>query len=96
MQRLGISRTDDIVCYDNVGVFSAPRVAWTLQFFGAERVRILNGGLKKWVAEGRKIESGPEKKGETVKDVQFNSKNKKVVVRTYSDINKLVSQNIHK
>src|SRR2546430_14647475 len=26
--------------------------------FGHTNVRILNGGLKKWVAEGRKVESG--------------------------------------
>lgn len=60
MKQLRIRRTDNIVCYDNIGIFSSPRVAWTLQLFGAERVRILNGGMKKWLKEKRPIESGIE------------------------------------
>ena len=61
MERLRIRRTDNIICYDNVGIFSSPRVAWTMELFGAERVRVLNGGFKKWLKEGRPTESGPEK-----------------------------------
>jgi thiosulfate/3-mercaptopyruvate sulfurtransferase len=33
-------------------------VWWMFLSFGHPNVRILNGGLKKWVAEGRKVESG--------------------------------------
>lgn len=58
MKRLGIRRTDNIICYDNTGIYSAPRVAWTFRYFGAERVLILDGGFKKWVKEGRKTEGG--------------------------------------
>jgi len=29
------------------------------RYFGAENVKVLNGGLKKWKAEGRRTESGP-------------------------------------
>lgn len=61
MERLRVRRTDNIVCYDNLGIFSSPRVAWTMRFFGAEKVRILNGGFIKWVKEGRPTESGEEK-----------------------------------
>lgn len=32
-----------------------------MRFFGAERVRVLNGGLKKWLLEGRQVESGRSK-----------------------------------
>jgi thiosulfate/3-mercaptopyruvate sulfurtransferase len=55
---LGISERETVVVYDGIGLFSAPRVWWTFRFFGAEHVFILDGGLPKWVAEGRPIEQG--------------------------------------
>ena len=56
---MGISESDDIVVYDAQGLFSAARVWWTLQTMGAQRVRVLDGGLPKWRAEGRSLERGP-------------------------------------
>jgi thiosulfate/3-mercaptopyruvate sulfurtransferase len=56
---LGIAETDTIIVYDGAGLFSAPRVWWTFRLFGAESVFILDGGLPKWKAEGRALESGP-------------------------------------
>lgn len=55
---LGISQTDTIVIYDSVGLFSAARVWWTFRLMGAQNVRVLDGGLPKWRAEGRAIETG--------------------------------------
>lgn len=55
---LGISDTDTIVVYDGAGMFAAPRVWWTLRVFGVEQVFILAGGLPRWKAEGRPLESG--------------------------------------
>jgi thiosulfate/3-mercaptopyruvate sulfurtransferase len=55
---LGIADTDTIVVYDSVGLYSAPRVWWTLRIFGAKNVYILDGGLPKWKAENRPLESG--------------------------------------
>lgn len=60
MKRLRVRKTDDIICYDNIGIFSSPRLAFTLKYFGAEKVRVLNGGMKKWLNENRPTESGPE------------------------------------
>lgn len=54
---LGISETDSIVIYDTVGLFSAPRVWWTFRLMGARDVRVLDGGLPKWKAEGRPLET---------------------------------------
>ena len=54
---LGIGNDDTVVVYDSGGWVAAPRVWWMFLSFGKE-VRILNGGLKKWVAEGRKVEKG--------------------------------------
>jgi thiosulfate/3-mercaptopyruvate sulfurtransferase len=61
---LGISERDHIVFYDQQGLFSAARAWWTFRTFGAERVQVLDGGLPKWLGEGRPVESGeahPEK-----------------------------------
>jgi thiosulfate/3-mercaptopyruvate sulfurtransferase len=40
-------------------MFSCPRAAWMLRYFGAYNVKILNGGMKKWIAEGKEIVLGP-------------------------------------
>ena len=47
-----------IVVYDSVGLFSAPRVRWMFRAFGAKRVSLLDGGLPRWVAEGRPLATG--------------------------------------
>ena len=59
MSSLGVTEGDDIVVYDAQGLFSAARVWWTLRIMGAKRVRVLDGGLPKWRAEGRPLEHGP-------------------------------------
>ena len=59
MGEMGVSERDDIIVYDAQGLFSAARVWWTLQTMGAQRVRVLDGGLPKWRAEGRSLEHGP-------------------------------------
>ena len=64
MGRMGVAETDDIVVYDAQGLFSAARVWWTLQIMGARRVRVLDGGLPKWRAEGRPLEHGPVTPGQ--------------------------------
>ncbi|NBB51624.1 3-mercaptopyruvate sulfurtransferase [Rhizobium sp. CRIBSB] len=59
MGRLGINADDDIVVYDTVGIRSSARVWWMFRLMGANRVRVLDGGLPRWIAEGRDIERGP-------------------------------------
>jgi len=59
---LGIAETDTIVVYDGAGMFSSPRVWWTFRLFGAENVYVLEGGLPKWKAEGRALETGASKR----------------------------------
>lgn len=58
---MGISEDMTIVVYDGAGLFSAPRVRWTFQVFGARNVSILEGGFPAWKAEGRPVETGPER-----------------------------------
>ena len=61
MKALDIQRGHSIVVYDQSGqgIFSSPRAAWLLRFFGVKDVRVLNGGLKKWQAEELPLVTGP-------------------------------------
>jgi thiosulfate/3-mercaptopyruvate sulfurtransferase len=56
---LGIGDGDMVVVYDGAGIFSAPRVWWTLKAMGHDKVAVLDGGLPAWKAAGGALESGP-------------------------------------
>src|SRR5690242_6524535 len=56
---LGVGAGDRVVVYDVRGVVSAARVWWTFRVFGHDAVAVLDGGLRKWRAEGHRVESGP-------------------------------------
>jgi thiosulfate/3-mercaptopyruvate sulfurtransferase len=58
MERLGVGRDDRVVVYDNSPLRSAARGWFMLRHFGADQVAILDGGLQKWLAEGRPLDSG--------------------------------------
>lgn len=58
MQGLGVGDGARIVVYDDSPLHSAARAWWMLGVFGAHSVALLDGGLAKWKAEGRAIESG--------------------------------------
>ena len=57
--KLGIGTGQTIVVYDAYGLFSAARVWWNFRIMGAREVFVLDGGLPKWLAEGRPVETGP-------------------------------------
>lgn len=56
---LGVSSDNLVVVYDAGGWVAAPRAWWMFLSFGHSNVRILDGGLQKWRAEGRPLQSGP-------------------------------------
>lgn len=55
---IGIDNDTMVVVYDHTGLFSAPRVWWMLKVMGHDKVAVLDGGLPKWRAERRPVESG--------------------------------------
>src|SRR3954462_5050991 len=55
---LGISSGDTVVVYDAGGWVAAPRAWWMFLSFGHADVKVLDGGLKKWLNEGRPTHSG--------------------------------------
>ncbi|WP_048646554.1 3-mercaptopyruvate sulfurtransferase [Nitratireductor soli] len=68
---MGITRDDTIVVYDGPGLFSAPRVWWMFRVMGAGNVRVLEGGLDGWRAEGRPLTATPTKIAPSVFDAEF-------------------------
>ena len=58
MQSLGLGDGNRFVVYDNSPLHSAARGWFMLKSFGAHFVAILDGGLEKWKAEGRPLETG--------------------------------------
>jgi thiosulfate/3-mercaptopyruvate sulfurtransferase len=55
---LGISSDDTVVAYDAGAWVAAPRAWWMFLSFGHPNVKVLDGGLQKWTAEGRTVVSG--------------------------------------
>ncbi|GIU66206.1 3-mercaptopyruvate sulfurtransferase [Candidatus Phycosocius spiralis] len=58
VQRLGLGDGLRLVIYDSLGVFSSARVWWMFRTMGHEDVVVLDGGLRKWHAEGRPLDDG--------------------------------------
>lgn len=56
MRAMGIGDGHQVVIYDALGLFSAPRVWWTFRLMGKTDVAVLDGGFAKWQAEGREVE----------------------------------------
>jgi thiosulfate/3-mercaptopyruvate sulfurtransferase len=54
---LGIGGDDKVVVYDSAGLSSAGRAWWMLRMFGHRDAALLDGGLPKWKAEGRPLDT---------------------------------------
>ncbi len=59
VRRLGLGDGLRLVFYDQRGLFSAARAWWTFRYFGHHDGAVLDGGLPKWMNEGRPLEDGP-------------------------------------
>jgi thiosulfate/3-mercaptopyruvate sulfurtransferase len=59
MQERGIGNDDRVVVYDTAGLSSAARAWWMLRLYGHDNVALLDGGLPKWKAEGRPLDTTP-------------------------------------
>jgi len=81
MRRMGIGDGKRVIAYDSAGLFSAARAWWMFKVFGHDDVAVLDGGLRKWLAEGHATEAGPARarqerhftarfKGSMVKDMK--------------------------
>jgi thiosulfate/3-mercaptopyruvate sulfurtransferase len=59
MRAMGIGDGHQVVVYDAVGIMSAARVWWLFHLMGKTDTAVLDGGLPKWIAEGREVEDMP-------------------------------------
>ena len=59
MRAMGIGDGHQVVIYDGAGLNSAARVWWLFHLFGKTDTAVLDGGLPKWLAEGRATEDMP-------------------------------------
>ena len=57
MAERGIGNDDRVIVYDANGLSSAGRAWWLLRLFGHDNVALLDGGLPKWKAEGRPLDT---------------------------------------
>jgi thiosulfate/3-mercaptopyruvate sulfurtransferase len=55
MSRLGIGNDTTVVLYGDKNNWWATYALWVFKLFGHDDVRIMNGGRKKWVDEGREL-----------------------------------------
>ncbi len=56
---LGLSEAMTMVVYDDTDLLGGARAWWMLKHYGARDVRILEGGLRAWVAGDHPVEIGP-------------------------------------
>jgi thiosulfate/3-mercaptopyruvate sulfurtransferase len=60
VRKMGLGNGNRIVVYDSTGLAcAAARVWWMFRYFGHRDVSVLDGGLPKWIAEGRATEDLP-------------------------------------
>src|SRR5215813_10364036 len=88
MKKMGIGDGMQVIAYDSEGLYSAARVWWMFRAMGHQDVRVLNGGLKKWKAEGRPLEDGePRRRSERHFTAMLNAE----LVRDASDVKALIT-----
>ena len=54
-ERLGIGDNTLVVAYDNSQSLYAARLWWALNTYGHSQAKVLNGGWRRWIAEGRAV-----------------------------------------
>ncbi len=79
---LGIGDGQQVVIYDNSPLHSAARVWWTFRLMGLDKVAMLDGGLQKWQAEGRPVETAPP----VIRDRHLNVQRRADLVRDVTQV----------
>jgi len=82
MRKLGVGDGHRVVVYDQAGLFSSARAWWMLRLFGHRDVAVLDGGLPKWLAEGR----GTEDMAPALRERHFTARRNAALVRDVTQI----------
>ncbi|KXX71253.1 sulfurtransferase [Flammeovirga sp. SJP92] len=83
-QNLGINKNSFIVVYDNIGLFSSPRVWWMFKAMGHENIKVLNGGLPAWLKSG--FDTVKKDKEQQFEKGDFKAKLKPESVRSMQEV----------
>lgn len=86
--RLGIGDAAHIVAYDGHGLMSAARAWWMFRVFGHDDVAVLDGGLPKWLREGRPVDDVPPRPRQRT----FTARFKKNLVREFNQVLKNIEK----
>ena len=89
MGKLGIGNDTTVVVYDAFGGSWAAKLWWALMYYGHDNVKILNGGLEVWKAEGRKMETEASVATPTV----FKAKTQASLIADIEDVKQAIEQN---
>lgn len=86
--QLGITNESKVIVFDNLGVYSSPRVWWLFNIMGHQDVFVLDGGLPEWVNAGYPtIESIPwDRRSMKSPMRKFNTNYQAHLVKPYEDI----------
>ncbi len=70
-QKLGINNSSKIVVYDNLGIYTSPRVWWMFKTMGHKNVSVLDGGFPAWIDAAYRTEP-IAKRNHTLGDFESN------------------------
>lgn len=87
---LGLRREATVVIYDAHGVYSAPRVWWTLRVMGFPSVFVLDGGLPAWRAAGGEVETQTASPPPTRLEPQFDAR----LVRDFAGVSEILNTEV--
>ncbi len=82
MRAMGVGDGHQVVVYDGAGILSAPRVWWTFRLMGKRDVAVLDGGLPKWLAEGRPVTDAPPQ----IRDRHMTTSRQNQLVRDVTEV----------
>ncbi len=89
--KFGLSSSRHFVIYDDMGGLNAARLFWQLEGIGHKKVSVMNGGLVKWILEGRKVVNKPAR----LKPVAYGaSRNGRNNLATMEDVDSAVKNGV--
>jgi thiosulfate/3-mercaptopyruvate sulfurtransferase len=86
VRKLGLGDGNKIVIYDTTPMTGAARVWWMFRAMGHKDVAILDGGLPKWMAEGRPVTDDPP----LPRNRHFTARLDNTLVRSLGDVKELI------
>ena len=86
---VGVTADSEIIVYDNLGMYTAPRVWFIFKAMGFVKVSVLNGGLSAWKENGGRVER--RMIIERPSNGNFQGKMKQGAIRSYEEVEANIS-----